>query len=121
MKFILSFLCLSIIISFYYSCTKFQFEGEAVECATEVTYDDDIRTILNAKCSSNTACHAPSGNRPDYTDFDDMTISLNSGLFKTRVLDNVNDMPPASAPEFALDSSEMRKIRCWAENGYPKN
>ncbi len=128
MKIIIGILGLIFFSIFIYSCDDFQFVAEGIECNTEYNYDEHVRTILNSKCSgNNTSCHVPSGQFPNYEDWDAMQSTLSQegedptqSKFYDRVVTK-SDMPPSWAAEFALDTAEFKILRCWSEAGFPKN
>lgn len=89
-----------------FACNK----AKAPKCdGTASTYNSNMQTLINAKCSS-PACH------PTYTTYVGIKSTLDLGTFKDRVITK-KDMPSGSS----LTSSELNKIQCWIDAGYPQN
>ncbi|MCE3225759.1 MAG: hypothetical protein K0S32_310 [Bacteroidetes bacterium] len=99
---VIFFICL--LISF--SCKK----EEAPQCdGTASTYNSNIKPIIDANCTSS-KCH------PKFNSYDGLGKYLNNGEFKKKVVDK-RQMPKGGS----LSSSELSKIQCWIDAGYPEN
>ena len=80
------------------------------------TYDADIKSIINANCTS-APCHGSGSVNGDWTTYAGMTTVLNNGQFEKQVLTDMT-MPQGSA---TLSEAQLNLIRCWADNNYPEN
>ena len=119
----LSFLALLLAVA----CTSDELpQPMETACDTEVlTYETDIRPIIEQTCAYS-GCHL--GGAPGvYNSYEGLLSDLNSGLFRTRVvqqMDNPNvGMPPDYAPDGRpkdLTERQLRMITCWLEAGHPR-
>lgn len=80
------------------------------------TYDVDIKSIINANCTS-APCHGANSTNGDWTTYAGMNTVLNNGEFEKQVLTDMT-MPQGSA---TLTEAQLNLIRCWADNNYPEN
>lgn len=102
------------------SCTNDQLP-DVDPCEDMVTYNDQISGIINNSCAYS-GCHVTGFSSGDYSSFDALQNSINSGQFENRVLGSM-DMPPTYAPEGkpkSLTSEEIELIECWKANGFPE-
>lgn len=90
------------------------------------SYEVDIRPILEASCSYS-GCHL-GGSNTTYADYGDLITSIESGVFRDRIItqrsDEVIGMPPNYAPDNRpkdLTADEILLIECWLDAGYPEN
>lgn len=83
------------------------------ECAS-YTYDDDIKSIVDAKCAT-PYCHGSNSGSGDWTSYSLLKTALDDGSFSKEVLEDMT-MPKGSS----LGDSELESIRCWYEAGYPE-
>jgi hypothetical protein len=91
-----------------FSCRKD--EVEDIQCdGSNPTYTGQIRAIINANCT-NSNCH------PGYSTYAGLEGILQNGSFEREVLTD-QTMPRNGN----LSSSELSKIKCWVENGFPEN
>jgi hypothetical protein len=107
-------------IAILFSCAKDKLEENGEVCSDDITYQDDVRPILDRTCAY-TGCHDGSSAPGDFTSYNRMLPFLNEDKFERRVIDR-RDMPPnySSGPT-ALTAEELAFIRCWAEGGYLEN
>ncbi len=90
------------------SCKKDKVQN--VQCdGSNPTYTGQIRAIINANCTSSN-CH------PGFTTYAGLEGALQNGSFEREVLTN-QTMPRNGS----LSASELSKIRCWVDNGFPEN
>lgn len=93
------------------------------------TYEGDIKPIIDASCAYS-GCHSgsdagmfvPNSSR-DYTNYEGLIQTLESGAFASEVIDSLS-MPPfyAQPPNpLELTQAELDLITCWIDEGYPKN
>lgn len=117
MKFILPFLLL---VFFCSSCTNDQLPAPSLsDCDAVVTYTTDIQAIVENSCAYE-GCHISGFGSGDFSSFEGMQGSINSGSFEKRVVEQ-QDMPPTYAPEGKpkeLTTEELELVKCWIENGY---
>lgn len=111
------------------ACNTDKLAGEVPEgCDEFVSYNDQIKTIIDNNCAYS-GCHVGSGYPPgDYRTFDGLRPFLSDDLFKKYVIDLKDDpelgMPPSYAPEGMpqdLTDAELELMRCWILADYPEN
>lgn len=81
------------------------------------SYATVIKPILITKCSGD-YCHHEGSSIGDITTFVGLKEKINEGKFQTQVFDS-KLMPPSFAPQLTED--ELKKIRCWLDEGAPEN
>lgn len=80
-----------------------------------VTYNEDIKTIVDQKCGSGAGCHAgpfPSGN-VSLTNYAEVKAKADANRIKVRVFDQ-GDMPQSPV---TLTQAERDLLFCWINNG----
>lgn len=105
-------------VFFLFSCTKDVLVPVESNCPDDVTYDDQIKQIIDTTCAYS-ACHDGSGSAPgDYRSFEAMKPWLNPSKFEDRTL-SARDMPPnyADGPK-SLTQEEIDLVTCWVLNNY---
>lgn len=96
---------------------------------TEVTYDNQMKDIIDNSCAY-TGCHDGAGGIApfNYTNYDGLSNAF--GVMRTRVVtfkdDPAQGMPPNSSayPQSRKDDlteEELELFRCWIEAGFPEN
>lgn len=117
MKFSIKFLlCFTLMVFLFAHCARDAAENAEVICDETITYNKDIKSILDGSCAYATDCHASGGQPPDYTTYDNSKGSLDANdFFETRVLIQ-GDMPPAGS--VPLDSTDLYLLRCWKQQGF---
>lgn len=92
-----------------------------VGCDTIVSYQDDIRPIIEASCKTGlgpgTGCHDAW-----IDEYDAIKSSINSNAWANSVL--VEKTMPKIPNDFGIDSlsqDEIELMRCWIDLGYPEN
>ena len=121
-KFILalSLSLMSIVILFYYSCTKDK--GQLIvksPCDGLITkYASVISpTIMQTNCGI-AGCHDAAGNAPgNFNIYTDIKIVVDNGKLKDRVFTK-KDMPPLPK---TLPDSLLKKLDCWIQKGAQNN
>lgn len=90
---------------------------EANTCTTdEVTFSVHIAPIIQNSCAT-TDCHKAGGVAPgDFSSYEGLSASLNSGSFVNRVLVQKN-MPPNGS----LSDCEYDQIQAWVDAGSLNN
>ena len=115
-------LILSLLSLFVYSACNFDTLPAPEGCdLIEVTYDDGIQEIVDLYCSY-PGCHNQGFSWGDFTSYDGMIDFLENGKIKERAIDN-RDMPNGDAIDTlqVLTDTHYELLRCWIENGYPRN
>lgn len=110
MKTKLFFLIAGVAMISFQSCTK-----EEDPCDTNPTYNSEIAAIINGNCT-NSSCHGSGSANGDFTSYAGLDTVLNNGRFNTLVLVN-KSMPQGGS----LSDSQLDKIQCWVDAGYPQN
>jgi hypothetical protein len=106
-------MCLAILIG----CKK----GETLEntdCSKiNASYSNDIKPIIQVYCQ-NYGCHKSGDTNGDYTTYEGLKAKADNGTLNERVL-RKKDMPRPDLRQMTLD--DLRKIKCWLDNGAPNN
>ena len=101
-------------------------------CDTLVTsYNTNVRAIIDESCAYS-GCHDGAGGigPGNYSEYNGLEFTLNSGSFRTRVLNTEVGtplaMPPSSSTypqsqKDSLTSEERQIIECWLNAGFPEN
>ena len=111
---------LFIIILFSTMCTRDVIMEVEGECSEEVTYDNQIKPIIDNACAYS-GCHA--GGAPgSFTSYEGISDYFGSDLLERRVLIN-RDMPPnfTTLGPTELSEQELEFIKCWIQSGYPES
>ena len=77
------------------------------------TYDADVATLIQQKCSQ---CHSAGSSNGDYSTFAGISTITSNGKFNQRVLVN-QDMPQTGS----FSEAQLNTLKCWVENGFPEN
>lgn len=100
-----------------FSCSKDEEEVVPVVCdGSNLTYNSGISAIINSNCNASN-CHGNNSSHGSYTSFAELQTVMNNGKFNSRVL-ITQDMPQGSA---TLTQSQLNKLKCWVDNGFPEN
>lgn len=104
--------------------------GTACDSLGNVTYDNQIKPIVDASCAY-AGCHQPGGvGTGDYRTYAGMLSHLQSGSVADRVLAQKNDpslgMPPNKSAYMEsvkddLTDEELLLFQCWLNAGFPEN
>lgn len=103
-------------------CVKDKVKEVQTDCVgplERVTYNDQIETIINNKCSYS-GCHDNAGSQsPAMTNYASMISSLNNGDFERRVITQM-DMPDPNVVSESqlLTADEYALVECWIEQGF---
>lgn len=90
----------------------------AVDSCANIKFSVNIKPIIDANCATS-GCHTPGGSGPgDFTSFPDISLKVQSGAFKARVIDGVPGFMPATG---RLAQADIDKITCWLNAGAPNN
>ncbi len=91
---------------------------KTVNICDSVKFSTSIKPIIDANCATS-GCHEPRGTGPgDFTSFPDISLKVQSGAFKARVIDGVPGFMPATG---RLAQADIDKITCWLNAGAPNN
>jgi hypothetical protein len=90
-------------------------EIENETCATEVSYQANVKTIIETRCAT-AGCHNGSlGASRDWSNFSTLQAKAQTGAIKGRVV--AGTMPPSGS----LSADEINAISCWADQGAKDN
>ena len=106
----------------FYSACSFDTLPEPEGCdLVDATYDDGMQEIVDRYCSY-PGCHNQGSSWGDFTTYEGMIGLLESGKIRERAIDN-RDMPNGDAIDSLqeLSVADYELLRCWIENGYPRN
>lgn len=108
---------------FMNSCTKDVGPDPAllpkVFTCDSVKFGSTIKPIIDASCAT-PGCHVPGGSGPgDFTTFADISLKVQTGSFKSYVIDGVPSIMPKGGPR--LPDDQIEKIKCWLDAGAPNN
>jgi hypothetical protein len=91
---------------------------KTVNICDSVKFSTTIKPIIDANCATS-GCHEPGGSGPgDFTSFADISLKVQNGSFKARVIDGVPGFMPATG---RLPQADIDKITCWLNAGAPNN
>ena len=106
-----------ILIFLLASCSKDDEIVSGITCdGSNLGYNSGISAIINSNCNSSN-CHNSGSVHGDFTTYTGMSVVLRNGSFNNRVL-VVQNMPQGSA---TLTKSQLNKLKCWVDNGFPEN
>lgn len=91
---------------------------EFIQCNQVVTYENQIKPIIDASCAYS-GCHDGISASPgDYSSYSGIGAAMYNGLLEKRTVD-IRDMPPVNSlgPKI-LSEEEMNLVKCWIEQGY---
>lgn len=113
------FICMGICV--FSSCTRDMVMVAESTCLEEVTYDQDIRPIMNVTCAYS-GCHNGSSAPGDFRSYEGVSKFFDGGLISRRVTVS-RDMPPdyATLGPTMLSEEELEIFKCWVQSGYPEN
>lgn len=100
-----------------FSCSKDKLDPNTDVCTEEITYTQEIRTIINSTCAY-AGCHDGSGAPGDYTTFKAMQPALDDRDFMRRVIETQDMPPPYSIGPTSLSPEEYILMRCWILGGF---
>jgi len=116
-----------LILGFSISCRKdigkpLEPENAAVvdSCKTDVTFNSDVKSILNTYCAINTGCHAQNNSWGNFTTYSGFKPKAEGGLVMSLV--ESGQMPPTySAGPITLSKCEITKLKTWISEGCKDN
>lgn len=109
------------------ACTADQLpEPMEADCGTDApTYNNDVKTILDASCAYS-GCHLDSS-PGRFDNYNGLLPYLQDNTLRQRVLiqrsDPTTGMPPDFAPEgrpINLSVEDLATIECWLDAGFPE-
>ena len=106
-------LLLSVFLLFItaFSCQKTETNPDS--CPDQLTYEADIKAIINSNCNV-TGCHdGVNTKRKPLTDYTGVRAVVNG--IKARAVDQ-KSMPPGGP----LSQTDIDRLRCWIEQGAPE-
>ena len=98
----------------YSSCTFEKTEALTLGCDTTISYSTDIQPIIDSKCVS---CHTTGASQGDFQIYAVVKSKVDNGAFQNRLF-TLKDMPQGGP---ALPEEELRKLKCWVEQGALNN
>ncbi len=105
-----------IAVVFCLSCTKDI--GYIPFCdKTPSNYNTVLKPVILQKCSQG-YCHHDGAFMGDFTTYAGLKEKIDKGTFKLQVFDN-KVMPPSFSEQ--LTDDELKKIKCWLDDGAPEN
>jgi hypothetical protein len=113
----------------YSGCTSDQLPEPMVASTCTDTipaYDPQVRQIIEESCAYS-GCHLDGTAPGVYDSYQGVLPNIESGAFRTRVLELKDDpnqgMPPDYAPEGRpkdLTQEQRDLLECWLDSGYPE-
>lgn len=98
-----------------FGCSK-EDKKMSVTCdGSNLAYNTGISSIINANCN-NSSCHGSNSPHGSFTTYSGLQGVISNGAFNSQVIVN-QTMPQGSS----LTQSELNKLKCWVDNGYPEN
>lgn len=102
------FIIVTVIV--YSACTYEKATPFTMGCDRVISYNNDIRAIIDSNCVS---CHDATSSDGDFTGFAGLKLKADNGSLYRRVVIN-RDMP--EAPAF-LSTKDVQTIKCWIDQG----
>lgn len=108
----------------WFSCTRDTFEFTGFDCTAEVTYDNQLKDIIDLNCAYS-GCHNGTPGVPGvYTSYQGMEADFDKML--DRVVDRVSDPNLGMPPDYAtgpkdLTEDEFMLFSCWIAQEFPEN
>ncbi|MCR9100045.1 MAG: hypothetical protein NXI25_08850 [bacterium] len=113
----------------YSGCTSDQLPEPMVAATCTDTipaYDPQVRQIIEESCAYS-GCHLDGTAPGVYDSYQGVLPNIESGAFRTRVLELKDDpnqgMPPDYAPEGRpkdLTPEQLDLLECWLDSGHPE-
>ncbi|MEY3398411.1 MAG: hypothetical protein RL220_1005 [Bacteroidota bacterium] len=98
----------------YYDVEEELYGGVACNTPAVVTYVDQVKAIVDAKCATSN-CHSTSGGQsPDFSVAANVISGGQDGSIEARVITEGN-MPPSSSAQ--LSACELEMIQAWISQG----
>jgi hypothetical protein len=99
------------------SCSDDKLDPNTDVCTEEISYTQEIRSIINTSCAY-IGCHDGSSAPGNYTSFQAMQPVLTDSDFMRRVIES-QDMPPSySMGPTSLSQEDLILMRCWILGGF---
>lgn len=95
-----------VILSGVLSCNKSKNKITPLCDGSSPTYNSFVASLISTNCAS---CH-------DYSTYAKLSTITQSGAFTQYVLTE-QSMPKKSS----LSESDLHKLQCWVDNGFPEN
>jgi hypothetical protein len=128
-KFTFLFALVAAALQFNSGCTADKLAEPTVAgtCTDTIpAYDPQIRQIIEESCAYS-GCHLDGSAPGVYDSYQGLLPNIESGLFRTRVLQLRDDpnqgMPPDYAPQGRpkdLTPEQLDLIECWLDSGHPE-
>ena len=112
----LRFLFFILVAILCFSCSKDDKVTDVACDGSNLSYNTGVSDIINSNCNAS-GCHNSGSPHGSFTSFSGLQGVVNNGTFNQRVLVN-QDMPEGSA---TLTESQLNKLKCWVDNGFPEN
>ena len=106
---------IGLVITLITSCNKKR-DFTPVCDGTSPTYDSFVSLLVASNCSTS-GCHGSGSSNGDFTSYTGLSSVTTNGKFEQEVLTN-QSMPQGSS---TLSESDLNKLKCWVENGFPEN
>ena len=97
------------------SCKKDQLKPEC-ESGDALTYDADMKSLIDSKCATS-GCHGSGSGNGDFSSYSGLVSVINNGRLEREVLTD-QTMPRGSSN---LSQEEINSFQCWAENEFAEN
>ena len=104
-----------------YTCVDIDLIEKNENCFAEMSYEVQIKSILNETCALSN-CHVNGSSvKGDFSSYSGVKIYIETAdNFEERIV-KIQDMPPFYSPgPKKIVSEDLKKIECWIEQGYPK-
>ncbi|MCS6917661.1 MAG: hypothetical protein RMK52_07630 [Chitinophagales bacterium] len=103
-------------------------DTNCVDSTQVISYVNDIVPIINTYCSNPSFgdCHQPGASNPDFTNYDELKLRIEGGVFQDRVFGPFatgQRMPPAfcTGCPTELDACDKEILLQWIDQGFPNN
>jgi hypothetical protein len=116
---ILASLLFATTLVYMIGCTKDTTStATTVDCTSvSAKFTADILPIMKSATCAGSSCHPKYGTLDSYAD---VKGHVDAGHFNSKVIErNGSPMPPVGSTQLTAD--ELKKIKCWKQNGYLNN
>ena len=114
-----------LMLFFWMSCTNDTFVPSGMDCEVDVTYDTNMKDIIDRNCAYS-GCHSGTPGTPgNYVTYQGMQIHF-GGEIADRVLARQNDTVFGMPPNYAegpvdLSPEDFMLLNCWINQEFPEN
>ena len=107
-------LLLVIVLSGCKKDTSSILDNNCVIDTSRLTYNQDIKPLLETRCGFISTCHGNGSPYGNYTTYQGINIHMSTGVFENRTF-ILKDMPPQT-----MSGCDFNKLKLWYDMGHPE-